>query len=71
MKVPRDRLAALLDPASGLNGIDYVELVPGGSPPMLLVHFLTAVALAGPAVTARLDGGDRRIGEATARAGCC
>jgi hypothetical protein len=59
MKVPRDRLAALLDPTCGLNGIDYVELVPGGSPPKLRVHFLTAVTLAGPAVTARLEGGDR------------
>jgi hypothetical protein len=59
MNVPRDRLAALLDPASGLNGIDYVELVPGGTPPKLRVHFLTAAALAASGITARLEGGDR------------
>src|ERR1700710_1061693 len=56
MTVPRDRLAALL--GSGLNGLDYVELVPGTVPPRLRVHFLTNVPLAGP-VTAALDGGDR------------
>ncbi len=59
MTASRDRLIALLDPASGLNGVDYAELVEGSDPPKLRVHFHTGVALSGGAVTARLDGGDR------------
>jgi hypothetical protein len=55
----RDRLSALLDPPSGRNGIDYVELVGPSDPPVLRVHFLTSVALSADPVGAQIDGGDR------------
>lgn len=58
MSVSRDRLSALLDPASGRNGIDYVELIDA-APPRLRVHFHTSVALSALPITARIDGGDR------------
>lgn len=55
----RERLLALLDPASGLNGVDYAELLAGSEPPQLRVHFLTDVPVSAGPVAARLDGGDR------------
>lgn len=54
----RDRLAALLDPGSHRNGVDYVELL-GGDPPQLAVHFLTAEPLNVATLNACIDGGDR------------
>jgi hypothetical protein len=55
----RDRLLALIDPASGRNGIDFITVDPATSPPQLVVHFHTGVALQNDPVTVRLDGGDR------------
>ena len=55
----RDRLLALLDPASGRNGIDFIVVDPTSTPPLLHVHFHTGVLLNNDPFDVRLDGGDR------------
>jgi hypothetical protein len=56
MASPRDRIAALI--ASSLyNGVDFVA-VDAVDPRHLTVHFLNAVAVADPALTATITGGD-------------
>jgi hypothetical protein len=54
---PRDRLERLLAPGAVLNGLDYVELVPG-DPHRLLVHFLNKVEPLHD-LKAAVTGGDR------------
>ena len=51
---PRDRILAVAA-STVFNGIDFVEVV---APRKLTVHFLNAVAIADPALTATIDGGD-------------
>src|SRR5260370_13194480 len=51
---PRDRVRTV-QASTALNGIDFVEVV---APRILHVHFLNAVAVADPAITATIDGGD-------------
>src|ERR1700722_9714057 len=51
---PRDRVKAVTA-SSAFNGIDFVEVV---APRALHVHFLNAVAVADPSLTATVDGGD-------------
>jgi len=51
---PRDRVLAVVASTS-YNGIDFVELVP---PRTLVVHFLNAVSIEDPSVTAAITGGD-------------
>jgi hypothetical protein len=54
MADPKDRVRALLA-STAYNGIDFVEVV---APRQLHVHFLNAVAVADPAISAKIDGGD-------------
>lgn len=54
---PRDRFLALQAPGATLNGIDFVE-VDAADPTVLRVHFLNAVAVTAPGLTARIEGGD-------------
>jgi hypothetical protein len=51
---PRDRVKAVTA-SSAFNGIDFVEVV---APRVLHVHFLNAIAVADPSLTATVDGGD-------------
>lgn len=53
----RDRALAL-QASTTLNGMDFVEL-DAGDATVLRVHFLNAVPVAAPGVTAAIDGGDR------------
>lgn len=53
----RDRFLALRQSGT-LNGIDFVELVVG-QPGELQVHFVNAVAVDEPGITATITGGDR------------
>jgi hypothetical protein len=53
----KDRFLALRE-SNTLNGIDFVELMPG-STSELQVHFVNAVAVDEPGITATITGGDR------------
>lgn len=54
MAEPKDRVRALIASTS-FNGIDFVEVA---APRTLRVHFLNAVTVADPSITAAIDGGD-------------
>jgi hypothetical protein len=54
MAAPKDRVRAIIA-STAFNGIDFVEVV---APRTLHVHFLNKVAVADPAIAAKIDGGD-------------
>jgi hypothetical protein len=54
MTEPRDRVLAVVA-STTYNGIDFVEVVP---PRTLVVHFLNAVSIEDPSITAAITGGD-------------
>jgi hypothetical protein len=54
MTEPKDRVRAIIA-STTYNGIDFVEVA---APRTLRVHFLNAVSVADPAVTATISGGD-------------
>jgi hypothetical protein len=54
MTEPRDRVLAVVA-STTFNGIDFVEVVP---PRTLVVHFLNAVSIEEPSMTATITGGD-------------
>ena len=54
MTEPRDRVLAIAA-STTVNGIDFVEVA---APRTLVVHFLSAVAVADPSIAATITGGD-------------